>query len=1278
MACVYEYNGKTYDRDGFTKILLNMKPSEASKYMPNVQSVPNAPFVGSTQKWVGLALRRMVRYAAENGFDTIAWTPGSEQVTRYKEALQKAVDKIEWTKTADGVQLVGYKDGRQVVDTTEKENIISDAIGKSMGDSIIESSEQSGSFEGDDITISDTGMAGFYDKILPAEANKFFNKAKWGKAKVGKVDINTTTQAKENTLVVYRDNEHYLTMDSESHGIAYIEQAKKDFPEDKWELREVPQPVTKEIQLKVHSLPITPEMRSKALREGMPLFQTLTPEERAKRFLDEWNKDNPKKSVKIKKKDTPTFNERLKSAGILGERFDSVMSWLVDKNYPIEKVQEKLSNVKDEMNVFLKETQRPKRNAAKIEKAWDEEIKPILEGIASSKIELGDLEEYAHAKHASEANEALKLSNSKRYLDDVLNLIPKKESLSLRQEIEQSGKTPKEYNDFLNKAFREFKDNEAVKKLEGKWFEFSSKAAGMTNKDAKLIIDKWKGNEEIERLRLMLADINTRKLDLLYESGSMAKEEYDALKNKYEFYVPLNRDGFDDAVSGSGRGLSPGGKQIKTRMGSLRNVVDIVANSVANYERAIASSEKARSTRALRDLVKANPDPDFWSLNKEKKSPRLDKNGNIRMYPDLFNVDANEFRFMADGEQYLLEVNRDDPNAMRMVKLFKGDGIQLGATMEKLAKLNQYLARINTSWSPEFIISNFIRDLQTAGININDTGVDGKKMLSGAINSAKAIYNVQRGKGAETELGKMYERFKAAGGKIGWADVHGSIQKLSKKISTEIDILSGNAPLKKSFRTVFGWVEDTNTAIENGVRLHTFKLGVEQGLSDERAAQIASDLTVDFTKKGTAGPAINSLYLFANAGIQGSYRIIRAGVKSPKVRKILIGITAAGFFNGLLNSLVGEDDDEDYFNKLLDEQPYLSERNGIFMIPGTKGKHVKIPLPWGYNLFWNIGVEASRGFTSDNYKPTQGAVRLLGTLVNAFNPIASGTLLQTIAPTIADPFAMIAENKNWFGGPLMPERNIFAKVPTPDSQRYWRSARSASKYTASKLNELTGGNKIKSGAIDVSPETLDLIVDTLGGSMLRFFTDTANTTTKVIAQEKIAFHEIPFARRVAGELPEWEGQRLYYQNLEEVNTAKEQLKAYKGTDLYGQILSKTHHEQSMFSEASRSEKVLRKMRKRRKKLIAEGDKEKVEELNSKINDVHDDFNKKYRAKEITSNKKEKLIKRYISALKLGNIDEMNNIKKEVKEWNAKESSKLSISEIRIIARQQAKRSKGKK
>jgi non-ribosomal peptide synthetase component E (peptide arylation enzyme) len=50
---------------------------------------PDAPFKST---WHELALKRILRYAAEKGYDRIAWTTGEQQAARYD--LSKHVDQV--------------------------------------------------------------------------------------------------------------------------------------------------------------------------------------------------------------------------------------------------------------------------------------------------------------------------------------------------------------------------------------------------------------------------------------------------------------------------------------------------------------------------------------------------------------------------------------------------------------------------------------------------------------------------------------------------------------------------------------------------------------------------------------------------------------------------------------------------------------------------------------------------------------------------------------------------------------------------------------------------------------------------------------------------------------------------------------------------------------------------------------------------------------------------------------------------------------------------------
>lgn len=157
--------------------------------------VPDAPF---KQSWPLLAMKRAIRWAAEEGYDRVAWTTGEMQADRYD--LSKHVEQIVVTPTSgtDGgrtvrLSLIGQghplslfvgKDG--VVAQTEHSGKqfqgkpLADIVGKDMADKIM--NVDRATFDGEDLKIGGEGMKGFYDQILPKEVGKYIKK--WG----GQVD----------------------------------------------------------------------------------------------------------------------------------------------------------------------------------------------------------------------------------------------------------------------------------------------------------------------------------------------------------------------------------------------------------------------------------------------------------------------------------------------------------------------------------------------------------------------------------------------------------------------------------------------------------------------------------------------------------------------------------------------------------------------------------------------------------------------------------------------------------------------------------------------------------------------------------------------------------------------------------------------------------------------------------------------------------------------------------------------------------------------------------
>ena len=76
-----------------------------------------------------------------------------------------------------------------------------------------------------------------------------------------------------------------------------------------------------------------------------------------------------------------------------------------------------------------------------------------------------------------------------------------------------------------------------------------------------------------------------------------------------------------------------------------------------------------------------------------------DDYGNLRYFPNLWDVDKNEMRLMVDGKQFLVSADKSDKAAMLMMETLKGEEQTGGTLVNALSKVNRYLAAINTSWS---------------------------------------------------------------------------------------------------------------------------------------------------------------------------------------------------------------------------------------------------------------------------------------------------------------------------------------------------------------------------------------------------------------------------------------------------------------------------------------------------------------------------------------------------------------------------------------------------
>jgi hypothetical protein len=86
--------------------------------------VPDAPFKSNWDEYVQ---KRLLRYAADNGYDGIAWSTGRQQAERWRQAITDAIDTLQYNQT--GHSLRAYKNGEEVLSQTVEPQKLAEMVG---------------------------------------------------------------------------------------------------------------------------------------------------------------------------------------------------------------------------------------------------------------------------------------------------------------------------------------------------------------------------------------------------------------------------------------------------------------------------------------------------------------------------------------------------------------------------------------------------------------------------------------------------------------------------------------------------------------------------------------------------------------------------------------------------------------------------------------------------------------------------------------------------------------------------------------------------------------------------------------------------------------------------------------------------------------------------------------------------------------------------------------------------------------------------------------------
>jgi len=744
---------------------------------------------------------------------------------------------------------------------------------------------------------------------------------------------------------------------------------------------------------------------------------------------------------------------------------------------------------------------------------------------------------------------------------------------------------------------------------------------------------------QLEKLAKRVDSIIANTQKMLVEYGLETQDTIDTWNATYKSYVPLQREGFEEEMAGSGgQGLSIRGSSSRRAMGSDRSVVDILANVAMQRERAITRGERNIVGNAMVRLALQNPNDSFWfvidpkSDTVEKAVKKLVDFGvdpmdaqNIMGAPVERFIDPRTGRLVVrpnvrvgslpnvmatriDGEDRFIIFNSRNPRAARTVASLKNlDTAQIGGLMNIVAKGTRYFAAINTQYNPAFGLYNLMRDISGAAINLSNTPLANKKaeVVRNVLSAGWGMYGdlrtERKGGTATSDWAKLAEEFELAGGKTGFRDMFRNSSERAESIESALNPGKTAEAWSKTGKPVFDWLSDFNEAIENSVRLSAYKAARDMGLSQEESASIAKNITVNFNRKGAMGTQAGMLYAFFNASVQGSARMLET-LSGPTGKKIIAGGLLLGFVQAMALAAADFGDDE--------IPDWLKDKN--LVIPTGDGKYLAIPMPLGYHAIPAFSRRAVEFFMSGNKSAVGEVTELLGVFADAFNPIGNGgTLAETLSPTLGDPVIQLATNRDFAGRPIY-QQDFNSLDPTPGPDRTRDGASLIGEYTAIAIDRFFGGNGYVPGTFSPTGDQVDFVIGTATGGAGRTVLNAISSAKAGVTGEDLPNYKIPIVGRMIGDKNEAAAvSTRFYEGLREVNGYQRTLKGMEedGVDPSDYL---SDNPAAMFAEdAADYERTITALKKERKQLI-EGDasKEDVALKSEELQQLMAEFNQR--------------------------------------------------------------------
>lgn len=708
--------------------------------------------------------------------------------------------------------------------------------------------------------------------------------------------------------------------------------------------------------------------------------------------------------------------------------------------------------------------------------------------------------------------------------------------------------------------------------------------SGMTNDEADSILDlvKLSGDQaKFDELHSDLMAITRGNRLAMLADGLITQDEFDKLEGAYDYYIPLrgfelmDEDGKPTGRS-PGKGFNIRGPETLKAKGRRSRAGQLVENVIGDYQHTVVRGERNHVAKVFLNFVLSNPDDALWEIDATTTRKSLDRQTGRIARNTVIEKGEDTISVKIQGREIYIKI-KDDLLLRAMRKTYTDEtGEMANDLMRSVGLYSSLLRNTLTRYNPEFAVVNAMRDFgfgATAALDALGEKGAAKFVAHYAGAMAVSARNESKKLDASREWDKWFLEYKAAGGTTsgfytkGLEEIGNDIRDMMIEAGAQPKDFSEKMRFNKATRgakAALRVLEYAGSVSENAARVAAYRTAREMGKTPSQAASIAKNLTTNFDRKGEYGQILNALYLFYNAGIQGTQKTLQM-FRNPKIMGYMAGVTAASVALALASATAGGDDPDDgmaYWDKI---PAHVKERNIIIMLPpgvqvegaeevGTKGRYLTIPVQYGLNIFHVFGYQIADVIRNQRDKTrgvgfAKGGINMASAVAGSFNPFGGAvdltnesSRIQAILPTVFDFPYQLVSGTNAFGRDVAPFKSPFDSKPDSQNSNV-RQAGAPSEKVAQWLNSVTGGSAYEPGVIDISAGTVENLVRNLTGGTGMFIYDVLALTGKSVdaytgGDPDLFVRDIPVVRRVLGETAGDVDQGLFYERRKAIQEAR--------------------------------------------------------------------------------------------------------------------------------------------